>query len=140
MAEPTNEEKKRTTYAGTQKEPVNWHHMKNNVKVLVITLFTLAILFIYLSPFAFMVFTSLKTQEQISIVGSPIWPARQPVVEIDGRNAEVFTVPVNTCEGFEDESGNRNLAMVQRGTRVSTFVTRMSPNWGISSVRFPGAL
>ena len=40
------------------------------------SLLTIAILVIFLAPFAFMIFTSLKTQEQISIVGAPIWPAK----------------------------------------------------------------
>jgi multiple sugar transport system permease protein len=128
-ARPT-EEKLQTTYTGTQKRAVSWHQMKNHIKALVITVFTLAILFIYLSPFAFMVFTSLKTQEQISIVGAPIWPAQQPVVEYGGRQVEVFTVPINTCEGFEDEHGEENLAIVRKGTRESVFTNLDEPERG----------
>lgn len=41
-----------------------------------VTLLTAAILVIYLAPFAFMIFTSLKTSGQISALGSPIWPAK----------------------------------------------------------------
>ena len=60
----------------------------------VITVFTLAILGIFLSPFLFMVFTSLKTQEQISIVGAPIYPAAPPFFEHEGDELEIFTVPL----------------------------------------------
>ena len=43
-----------------------------------VTVLALALVFVFLSPFAFMIFTSLKTREQISVVGAPIWPAAQP--------------------------------------------------------------
>jgi multiple sugar transport system permease protein len=115
---------------GTQKKGVSMHQLKGNVKALVITLFTLAILFIYLSPFAFMVFTSLKTQDQISIVGAPVWPAAQPVVDYNGKQVEVFTVPMNTCEGFEGDNGTRNLALIKKGTRTSTFTDVDDPDRG----------
>ena len=55
--------------------PKLMHQFRSGGMALFMTLLTISILFIYLSPFAFMVFTSLKTQDQISIVGAPIWPA-----------------------------------------------------------------
>src|SRR5829696_1508976 len=75
----------------------SWHRLSSKVKIVTLTLFTVAILFLFLSPFAFMVFTSLKTQDQISIIGAPVWPARPASAEINGEEEELYTVPMNTC-------------------------------------------
>jgi multiple sugar transport system permease protein len=91
-------------------------------KVITITGFTIAILFLFLSPFAFMVFTSLKTQDQISIVGAPVWPAKPALYDYNGEEIEVFTVPMGECVGSEGESGEKDLALVRKGPRSSTFV------------------
>ncbi|RPI27547.1 MAG: carbohydrate ABC transporter permease [Chloroflexota bacterium] len=98
------------------------HHLRTSTKTLTVTGLTLAILFLFLSPFAFMIFTSLKTQEQISIVGAPVWPAKQPTYDYNGKSVDVFAVPMNTCVGSEDSSGDRNLALVKKGAKSSTFV------------------
>lgn len=130
MATEMIEEKAYREHTRIHKQAANWNHIKKHVKALVVTLFTLAILFIFLSPFAFMVFTSLKTQAQISIVGAPIWPAQHPVAEYQGEEVEVFTVPVEACEGFENEQGTRYLAIVRKGTRQSTFTDLNEPERG----------
>jgi multiple sugar transport system permease protein len=88
-----------------------------------VTLLALALLVVFLSPFAFMVFTSLKTREQISVVGAPIWPAAQPRYEYNGQNLDVFKVPLAQCEGFDPESrAVRNLAITVKGRQESTFI------------------
>jgi multiple sugar transport system permease protein len=94
--------------------------VRNGFNTVSITVFTLAILAIFLSPFLYMIFTSLKTQEQISIIGAPIWPAAPAFYEYtnaDGEveQLEVFSVP------FEDGS-ERNLAMLKKGRQESTFI------------------
>ena len=91
-------------------------------RVVFFTSFAIAILFIYLSPFAFMVFTSLKTQDQISIVGAPIWPAQPAKYEYEGKEIEVFNVPMNTCLGYESDTSTKELALIKKGTRESTFI------------------
>lgn len=95
---------------------------KEMTKTITVTVFTLAILFLFLSPFAFMVFTSLKTQDQISIVGAPIWPARPAYYDYNGEQVEIFTVPMNTCAGSENDSGEKDLALVKKNPRASTYV------------------
>lgn len=88
-----------------------------------VTLLTLAILFIFLSPFAFMVFTSLKTQGQISILGAPVWPAAPTTFDYKGKAVEMFTVPMGKCEGFDpNDTSTRNLAMAKKGRQSSVFV------------------
>ena len=87
-----------------------------------ITLITLALLFIFLSPFLFMIFTSLKTQSQITSVGSPIWPAEAATYEYNGKELEQYTVPMGTCVGSEDDTSNRDLAIVTKGLKESVFI------------------
>ena len=88
-----------------------------------VTLVVLAVLVVFLSPFAFMVFTSLKTREQISVVGAPIWPAAQPKYELNGEKLDVFIVPVNQCDGFDPASTDtKDLAITKKGRQESTFI------------------
>ncbi len=105
-----------------QKRAASWAALRAPVKAVTITAFTLAILFLFLSPFAFMVFTSLKTQDQISIIGAPIWSAQPAKYEYNGKEIEIFTVPLSSCVGSEGEDREQDLAIVKKGTRVSTFV------------------
>jgi multiple sugar transport system permease protein len=93
------------------------------INTVFVTLLVLSILVVFLSPFAFMIFTSLKTREQISVVGAPIWPAAQPKFEYNGQQLDVFTVPVNQCAGFDPASSEtRNLAITRKGRQESTFI------------------
>ncbi len=97
--------------------------IKNGLNATFVTVLTIAILVIFLAPFAFMIFTSLKTQEQISIVGAPIWPAKPPVYEHNGEEVDVFQVPVSQCEGFDPNSNAKgSFAIVKKGQKESTFV------------------
>ena len=93
---------------------------RNTLSTITITVFTLALLAIFLSPFLFMVFTSLKTQEQTSIIGAPIWPAAPAFYEYKNEDGEieeleVFTVPMP--DGTE-----QSLAMLKKGRQESTFI------------------
>lgn len=97
--------------------------VKNGINATFVTALTIAVLTIFLAPFAFMVFTSLKTQDQISIVGAPIWPAKPPVYEYNGKQVEMFQVPLAKCDGFDPNSGaTRDLAIVKKGQKQSVFV------------------
>jgi multiple sugar transport system permease protein len=95
----------------------------NGISSFSVTLFAAAILGIFLIPFLFMIFTSLKTQEQISVIGAPIWPAAQPKFELDGKKLDVFIVPLNTCEGQDPTTTDTaNLALVTKGRTDSGFI------------------
>ena len=59
-----------------------------------VTALAIALLVIFLAPFLFMVFTSMKNQTQIATVGSPIWPAVSPKFEYNGKSLDIFTVPL----------------------------------------------
>jgi multiple sugar transport system permease protein len=70
-----------------------------------------------------MIFTSLKTREQISVVGAPIWPAAQPKFTYAGKEQDVFKVPVAQCAGFDSTSTViQNFALVTKGRQESGFV------------------
>lgn len=97
--------------------------LMKNLNTVFITAFTLAILAVFLSPFAFMVFTSLKTQDQISMVGAPIWPAAPPKVEYQAEQLEVFNVP-------QPDGSIKEWAIVKKGQRESTFIDPANPAAG----------
>lgn len=100
-----------------------------NINMVFITTLTIAVLVLFLSPFAFMVFTSLKTQDQISIVGAPIWPAQPAFTQVDGRKLEVFVVPMNTCIGQDPEDETtRELAIARKGQKESDFIDPNNPS------------
>ncbi len=96
---------------------------RKTVNVIVVTLVTLLLLALFLSPFLYMVFTSLKTGEQISIIGSPIWPAAPAYFEHEGKELEVFVVPM-------PDGSTRNLAMVKPGRQESVFLDPDDPAAG----------
>jgi multiple sugar transport system permease protein len=91
-------------------------------KTFAVTGFTAAMLFLFLSPFAYMVFTSLKTQGQISELGAPIWPAKAAVYEYNDEELDGYIVPMNACVGSENDTSEANLGIVKKGLRESTFV------------------
>ena len=95
----------------------------NGLNSTFVTLVVAAVLFVFLSPFAFMAFTSLKTQGQISILGAPVWPAAQPKYTYNDKEVDVYTVPLAQCEGFDPTSTEtKNLAIAKPGRQESTFV------------------
>jgi multiple sugar transport system permease protein len=105
--------------------------VKNGLNYTFVTVLTVAILTIFLAPFAFMMLTSLKTQEQITVVGAPIWPAKPPVFEYDGKQVDVFTVPLAKCQGFDPtSSSSKGLALVKKGQKESIFVDPNDPGRG----------
>lgn len=99
------------------------HQLSSAITATVVTGVTLGLLALFLSPFAFMIFTSLKTQGQMSLLGAPIWPAAQVEFEYQGKQIGVYTVPLGKCEGFDPgNTSTRNLGLVKKGRQSSTFV------------------
>lgn len=99
------------------------HKLRRGANVTFVTALTISLLVIYLAPFLFMIFTSLKTQGQISQLGAPIWPAKPTTVEYNGKELEVFKVPMAKCAGSDpSDTSIKNLAIVKKGRQQSTFV------------------
>ena len=98
-------------------------HVRKGVNITFVTALTVAILVIFLAPFLFMIFTSLKTQGQISQIGAPIWPAKPPTYEYNGKAVEMFNVPMAKCAGADpNDTSLKDLAIVKKGRQASTFV------------------
>lgn len=121
VAAPVEEKK------ATRLRARKWRHGLSSSFV---TILAVAILVMFLAPFAFMMFTSLKTPEQISIIGGPIWPAKPATYEYNGKNVEIFMVPLSQCAGFDASDGSANLAIVQKGRQESTFLDPGNPERG----------
>ena len=99
------------------------HHFRKGINITFVTSLTIAILVIFLAPFLFMIFTSLKTQGQISQLGAPIWPAKPQTVDYNGKTVELYSVPMSKCAGVDpSDTSVKNLAIVKKGRQTSTFV------------------
>jgi multiple sugar transport system permease protein len=68
--------------------------VRNGLNSAFITIFTSAILALFLMPFLYMALTSLKTQAQITVLGSPIYPAAIPTFTFKGENTNTYTFKV----------------------------------------------
>ncbi|HPH96217.1 MAG TPA: carbohydrate ABC transporter permease [Anaerolineaceae bacterium] len=81
---------------------------------------TLIILLAFLSPMLRVVTTALKTPEQVMATGSPVWPAKPAVLNYEGKDYDIYTVPT--------ESGNRDLALYKKGREESIFLNPANPS------------
>ena len=68
---------------------------RQRLNVVFMTALTAFILFIFLLPLGYGIMTSLKTDTQISTAGSPWYPASPIVVEYEGKEYDVYEVPVD---------------------------------------------
>lgn len=95
----------------------------NGVNAVFVTSLAIALLVIFLAPFLFMVFTSLKTQGQIAQLGAPIWPAKPTTYNYNGKDVDVYKVPMSTCEGADpNDTTIKELAIAKKGRQESVFV------------------
>jgi len=99
------------------------HRLRTGLNVAFVTTLAIALLVIFLAPFLFMIFTSLKTQGQISQLGAPIWPAKPTSFEYNGKMIEMYHVPMSKCAGADPgDISTKSLAIVKKGRQASTFV------------------
>ncbi len=87
-----------------------------------VTLFASILLAAYLSPFAYMAVTSIKDKDQIvaSATGS-ILPVEPVYFEYEGKQVELLKVPM-------EDGTVKELAIIEKGRRASTFVDPNDPN------------
>lgn len=95
---------------------------RNAVKSAVVTLFATIFLVAFLVPLVYMLFTSLKTKEQMSQLGTPLWPADAPTFTVEGVTYDVYHVP--TDQGLKD------LALFKKGLTESYFIDPANPQAG----------
>lgn len=130
------------------KRKFNWKQFKEKGSITFTTVFTVALLAMFLMPFLYMILTSLKTPIQMQSFGAPIWPAENPTflfeagntgtysfdvnqgntvntVEVDmstyiGRPLDVYTVPMS-------DGTTKDLALVRSFTKQSVFLDPADP-------------
>ncbi|MEO8354296.1 MAG: carbohydrate ABC transporter permease [Chloroflexota bacterium] len=107
------------------------HKLRTGFNVTFVTALTISILVIFLAPFLFMIFTSLKTQGQIAQLGAPIWPAKPTSIEYNGKTVELYNVPMSTCAGGDpNDASTKELAITKKGRQESTFTDPNDPTRG----------
>ncbi len=86
------------------------------------TAFAAAILILFLSPFLYMMFTALKSKEQMNRAGAPLWPADAATFEYEGVEYDLYEVP----------AGNevKELALYKKGLTESLFIDPSHPEAG----------
>jgi multiple sugar transport system permease protein len=68
--------------------------LRKNLNYTFVTAFAAALLAIFLAPFLYMIFTSLKTHSQMTAINAPIWPAVNPKYTFQGENTGTYTFKV----------------------------------------------
>ena len=85
-------QKQATTRAGGG---FSWTRFTRVANPTAATALATVILALFLMPFLYMLFTSLKTQTQVATTGAPIWPARYTTYVYTGENKNTYTLEVN---------------------------------------------
>ncbi len=98
---------------------MNQRKLGRGLKSLWITLLAIVLLVFFLSPFVYMVFSALKTKEQVSELNAPIWPAGVETFIYNGKEYDVYSVPT--------DQGLKNLALVKKGLQESQFIDPANP-------------
>ena len=88
-------------------------------KALAVTLFTVLLAGVFLSPFLRSAMIALSTREQLGQANAPIWPANPATFEYQGRELVIYEVP------FDD--GTRDLALLRAGRTSSEFIDPADP-------------
>ena len=92
-------------------------------RTLVMTTVILAIAIAFLAPLAQTMLLSLKSQEQVSQLNSPVLPSLPATFEYEGRTYDVYHVPI--------DGTTRDLALVRKGRQDSDFVDPANPGGGV---------
>ncbi len=96
--------------------------VRNALKSTGVTLCAAVLLLAFLMPLVYMLFTSLKTKEQMSELGTPLWPADAPTFTYEGVTYDVYRVPT--------DQGPKDLALFKKGLTESYFIDPANPQAG----------
>ncbi|GJM43018.1 MAG: ABC transporter permease [Ardenticatenaceae bacterium] len=89
------------------------------------TLFTIIVLFIFLLPLGYGIMTSLKTDTQVSAIGAPWYPASPVSYEFEGREYDVYEVPI--------DGQIQQWALINKGREASEFIDPQNVAAGLIS-------
>src|SRR5918999_5952162 len=95
-----------------------------DARSLLITTFTILLLALFLSPLLRTLTLSLKSAEQITAIGAPIWPADPGTFEYEGETLDVYLVPM-------PDGATRELALFDPGRQESGFIDPADPDGGV---------
>jgi len=85
--------------------------------------FAILIVSAFLMPLAYMGSTALKSADQMSATGAPLWPAVPKTYTYEGKPYPIYDVP--------SDGGLRQMALVEPGRESSGFVDPAHPGVGI---------
>lgn len=85
-----------------------------------LTLIVTCIVAAFLAPMLQSASLSIKSRDQITQPGAPLWPADPQTFDYNGRTLNVYQVPIN--------GETRTLALLQPGRTSSTFVDPADPS------------
>lgn len=98
-------QKQATTRAGGG---FSWTRLTRVANPTAATALATVMLALFLMPFLYMLFTSLKTQTQVATTGAPIWPARYTTYVYTGENKNTYTLEVNKSGFMVKQAINMN--------------------------------
>ena len=123
-------------------------NFRKNLNYTFVTAFAAACLGIFLIPFVYMIFSSLKTHAQMTALNAPLWPAANPKFTFKGENSGTYTFQVTRNGKLTDlninmkdyagqtldiytvpfENGTKkNMALVQGFTQYAVFMDPKDP-------------
>jgi multiple sugar transport system permease protein len=82
--------------------------LRKNLNYTFVTAFAAACLAIFLIPFLYMIFSSLKTHAQMTALNAPLWPAANPKFVLSGQNTGTYTFQVTKGGTTSDLTINMN--------------------------------
>jgi multiple sugar transport system permease protein len=91
-------------------------------KSFLLTLIATVAVAAFLAPMLQSASLSLKTREQMTELGAPLWPADPQTFEFEGRSYDVYLVPIDGV--------SRSLALVVPGRTISQFIDPQHPELG----------
>ncbi len=96
---------------------------KRGFRGVLITGVTTLVLFVFLLPLGYMVVTSVKSEQMITNLQSPILPKSPDSIEFEGRQLDLYTVPM-------PDGSEQSLALLRPGRQVSEFIDPDDPDAG----------
>jgi multiple sugar transport system permease protein len=97
--------------------------IKRIVASILITGLAVVVLFLFLIPMVYGMVTAVKTDSQISKVGAPWWPANEATFNYQGKDYDIFMVPV--------DGGTKPMALITKGRSSSFFIDPANESAGL---------
>lgn len=107
-----------TVVTVSRQRRINWRKVFSRI---ILTVFAAIMLFVFLVPLVYMVFTSLKTMDQMTESGAPLYPA-MPETWTDPETGKEYPVYIVPIDGHTED-----LALVKKGRKTSDFVNPDNP-------------